>query len=250
MKTSLHLPCVFILFVAIFAAHANAQQIFNSNVQSASDPSDTFNSNVQSASDPSDTPELPVAPIQPPVPISSSPTEVVEGSLVVASQIISGGEDAEVALNAFVQEENYNLANSSDIDQIVDDLESKLIIAPEQAASVAVTISTVVTADFLKSDISIDGKIKSSSIVAAVQNSINVLAQSSKFKQLVTVANMGIIKQGMISYVVNLFQYSGSSSAAITIALKQIEEIVEGHLETITVNSGSTDAGPLAQVSL
>lgn len=230
MKTFFHLPCLFILLVAIFTAHANAQQIFDSNVQSAYDPSDT--------------PEVPSAPI------SSSATEVVEGSLVIASQIISGGEDAEVALNAFVQEENYNLANSSDIDQIVDELESELITAPERAASVAVTISTVVTTDFLKSEISIDGKVKSSSIVAAVQNAINVLAQSSKFKQLVTVANMGTVKQGIILSVVKLLQDSGLGSAAITTALKQIEEIVEGHLETIIVNRGSTDAGPLAQVSL
>ena len=256
MNPFLRLPYLYLLFVAIFTVHVSAQQIFNSNVQSAYDPSDT--------------PEVPVAPIQPPAPISSSPAESVEESVEelpaesveelpaesveisveISSQIIAGGEDAEVALNSFVQTKNYDLTNSSDIDQIVGELENELNAAPEQSASVAVTLSTLVTTDFLSAEIIGDGALSGSSIAVAVQNSLNVIAQSSKFRQLVTNANVVNIKQGMVSSIAKLLEDSGLSGEEITAALKKVEEIVEGQLETITVNGGSTDVGPLAQVSL
>ena len=268
MKNFLYLPFLFILLVAVFTAHVNAQQIFDSNVQSAYDPSDT--------------PEVPVAPIQPPAPISSSPTvefvgdveevvegdveEVVEGdvegvvegdveevvaiSVATAAQILAGGEDSEAALNNFVQERNYNLTNSSDIDQIVGALENELNSSPERSASVAVTLSTLVTADFITSESLSAGAINSSSIVVAVQKSMNIIAQSSKFNQLITATNVVNVKQGVVSSVTKLLEDSGVSGEELATALKQIEEIIESQLETITVNSGYTDMGSLAQVSM
>lgn len=220
----------------MFVAHANAQQIFDDNIQSAYDPSDT--------------PEVPAAPTQPSAPtkdaeeavakdaeeaVAKDAEEAGEITVVTASQIISGGEDAEVALNSFVQEKNYNLANSSDIDQIVSVLEDKLNSEPEQSASVAVTLSTLVTTDFLASEILSDGALSGSSIVVAVQKSLNVIAQSSKFRQLVTNTNVVNIKQGMVSSIAKLLKDSGLSSEEIAAAIQQIEEIVEGQLDNITV---------------
>ena len=268
MKSFLHLPFLYLLLVAIFTAHVNAQQIFDSNVQSAYDPSDT--------------PEVPAAPIQSPAPISSSPTEAVEEtvpeaveenveeaveenveeaveenveeaaiiSVVAAAQIVAGGEDSEVALNNFVQEQNYNLSNSSDIDQIVGALENELSSSPERSASVAVTLSTLVTADFIASESLSVGAINSSSIVVAVQKSMNIISQSSKFNQLITATNVVNVKQGVVSSVTKLLEDSGLSGEELAAALKQVEEIVESQLETITVDSGSTDVGSLAQVSI
>lgn len=236
MKFLSHLPFLYLLVVAIFTAHVNAQQIFNSNVQSAYDPSDT--------------PEVPAAPIQPLAPISSSPTEAVVIPAASAAQIIAGGDDSEVALNKFIQEKNYDLTNTSDINQIVGALESELNSSPEQSSFVAVTLSTLVTADFITSEALSVGAINSSSIVVAVKKSMNIIAQSSRFKQLITATNVVNVKQGVVSSVTKLLEDNDLSGEELAAALKQIEEIVESQLETITVDSGSKDVGSLAQVSL
>tara|TARA_B110000003_G_C16598092_1_gene514505 strand:+ start:124 stop:876 length:753 start_codon:yes stop_codon:yes gene_type:complete len=249
MKSFLHLPPLYILLVAIFTSQVlappaeNAQPIFDSNIQSAYDPSDT--------------PESAAAPIQAIVPISSSTTEAVEKNVeeaveitvATAAIILGGGEESQVALNNFVQEQNYNLTNSSDIDQIVGALENELSSSPERSASFAVTLSTLVTADFITSEALSVGAINSSSIVVAVQKSMNIIAQSSKFNQLITATNVVNVKQGVVSSVTKLLEDSGLSGEELAAALKQIEEIVESQLETITVDSGSTDVGPLAQES-